>query len=71
MKISTIEYTDENHDYLRRQKYLNKADAKKIVNKLLDEARQLKRDFKKDEDYMHITTKEKLKKAEDDVCGEI
>ena len=49
MKISTIEYTDENHDYLRHQKYLNKADAKMIVNMLLDEARQLKRDFRANE----------------------
>ena len=45
MKISTIAYTVENHEYLRRQKYVNKADAKTIVNKLLDESRELKREF--------------------------
>ena len=45
MKISTIAYTDENYDYLWRQKYVNKADAKTIVNKLLDESRRLKREF--------------------------
>ena len=45
MKISTIAYTVENHEYLRRQKYVNKADAKTIVNKLLDESRRAKREF--------------------------
>ena len=49
MKISTIAYTDENYDYLRRQKYVNKADAKVIVNKLLDESRRVKREFKANE----------------------
>ena len=58
MKISTIAYTVENHEYLRRQKYVNKADAKTIVNKLLDESRELKREFGANEDYIHVTTAE-------------
>ena len=68
---TTIVLSEDNHKYLRYQKYLNKADAKTIVNKLLDECRQLKRDFKGKKDYMHVTTSEKLEKAEADVCGEI
>ena len=71
MGKTTMILTEENHDYLRYQRYLNKVDATTIVNKLLDESRQLKRDFKANKDYMHVTTSDKLEKAEADVCGEI
>jgi hypothetical protein len=67
VKRTTIVLSDENDDYLRYQRYAYRTDAKTIVNRLLDESRQLKREFKANEDYMHVTTSEKLEKAEADV----
>ena len=50
MKRTTVVLTDENNDYLRHQKYKHNANTKTIVNKLLDECRKLKREFKEAKD---------------------
>ena len=51
--------------WLDRRAFEDDKDIKAIVDKMLEEAKDLGKRFT--DDYMHITTEAKLKRAEDDV----